>query len=194
MPVVRPWQRHRDHRFLRRAPENSSSVAPGQPAGDRANPISDKVFVDGLRPIPSGTLETARPLPTGHLSGTSPDGRPIEVTLDQSGQTLLAFLAARCDGCEAFWHGLGTQEPPILPAGLACVVITRSAARTDVAQIAWLAAGIHWPVVMSDEAWTEFQVMSYPVFVLVDGPSRSVVAETVGFGWDDVLEMVASAD
>lgn len=186
-------QRHRDHRFLRRSARGTAPERTGRRTGDLASPLSNEAFVAGLRPIPSEAMATARLLPTTSISGRSPDGRPMQVTIDDSGPTLVAFLAAHCDGCETFWHGLGKHEDPILPARLSCVVVTRSPATADADQIARLSADLLWPVVMSEEAWADFQVMSYPVFVLIDGASRSVVAETVGFGWDDVLAMVASA-
>ena len=193
MPVVWPWQRHRDHRLLRRPDKDISLGSPVRPGTDPTSPLSDEAFVAGLRPIPTGVLDSARRLPSLRMSGTSPGGRSVEVTLDAAGRTLVAFLAAHCDGCEAFWRGLGAHDGELLPPGLACVVVTRSAQAVEASQIGRLAADIRCPVVMSDEAWTQFQVMSYPVFVLVDGPSHSVVAETVAFSWDDVTKMVASA-
>jgi hypothetical protein len=50
------------------------------------------------------------------------------------------------------------------------------------------------PVVMSDNAWLDYQVLAYPSFVLVDSPSSRVVGETVGIGWDDVRSMLEAAD
>jgi hypothetical protein len=45
---------------------------------------------------------------------------------------------------------------------------------------------------MSNAAWTEYRVLSYPSFLLVDGPSGAVIGETVAIGWDDVQSMLAS--
>jgi hypothetical protein len=50
------------------------------------------------------------------------------------------------------------------------------------------------PVVMSDNAWLDYQVLAYPSFVLVDSPTGRVVGETVGIGWDDVRSMLEAAD
>jgi hypothetical protein len=36
-------------------------------------------------------------------------------------------------------------------------------------------------------------VTGYPFFVLVDAPNRTVVGETVGFGWSDVISMIGAA-
>ena len=79
-----------------------------------------------------------------------------------------------------------------LPADVSCVIITKSASETDVAEVQRLSEGIRrWPVVMTSEAWHQFQVLSYPFFVLVEGTSCDIVGETVGFGWADVRTMVA---
>ena len=51
------------------------------------------------------------------------------------------------------------------------------------------AAEIKVPVVMSNQVWSDYRVLGYPFFVLVDRASKLVVGETVGIGWDDVLSM-----
>jgi len=48
-------------------------------------------------------------------------------------------------------------------------------------------------VIMSEEAWTEYRVLGYPFFVLVDPSTRTVLGETVGFGWSDVVSMIRAA-
>ena len=49
------------------------------------------------------------------------------------------------------------------------------------------------PVVMSDDAWSDYRVLGYPFFVLVEPATLTVVGETVGFGWSDVVSMIRSA-
>ena len=49
------------------------------------------------------------------------------------------------------------------------------------------------PVVMSDQAWSDYRVTGYPFFVLVEAGTRTVIGETVGFGWSDITSMVAQA-
>lgn len=50
------------------------------------------------------------------------------------------------------------------------------------------------PVIMSDEAWSDYRVLGYPFFIVVDGSSGTVVGETVGMGWDDVASMISAAN
>jgi hypothetical protein len=64
-------------------------------------------------------------------------------------------------------------------------------APNDVGLVAASVIGV--PVVMSDRAWVDYQVMGYPFFVLVDPDSRSVIGETVGFGWADVVSMIRTS-
>jgi hypothetical protein len=105
---------------------------------------------------------------------------------------LLCFLATRCDGCDSFWQGLGDGASEPLPADVSCVILTKSASEADVVEVQRLSEEIgRWPVVMTSEAWHQFQVLSYPFFVLVEGASCDIVGETVGFGWADVRTMVS---
>ena len=46
---------------------------------------------------------------------------------------------------------------------------------------------------MGDETWADYRVTSYPFFVLVDPVTATVVGETVGFGWSDVISMISSS-
>jgi hypothetical protein len=126
--------------------------------------------------------------------GVSPEGRRLEVRLADGGpQVLVAFLATRCDGCEEFWAGIRAGAEG-LPASVEIVVVTKGPETVDPVEVARMASGIgSVPVVMSDQAWIDFQVMGYPFFILVDATERCVIGETVGFGWTDIVAMVRSA-
>jgi hypothetical protein len=150
--------------------------------------------ISGLRAIPTGAVSADRP--AYDLAGVDPSGRPIEVAvLSHPGRTLLAFLSVDCNGCEQFWQGIG--DPATLPASshLARVVVTKGPDAVSSAGVDAAAADVSGvPVVMSDNAWLDYQVLAYPSFVLVDSPSGRVVGETVGIGWDDVRSMLEAAD
>jgi hypothetical protein len=218
VPVVWPRKGHRGHRRLR---DVTAVVGWGREEAD--NPLSNAAYVAGLRPISSGALEIGRPWPADQIIGTSPTGDPLRVVLGEHERTLLVFLATQCDGCQTFWEGLTGEEPPVVPelatsgilaadlttdlttelttdvptdltTDLTYVVITRSPPHAHGGEVARLSEGVRYPsVVMSDQAWDDFCVTGYPFFVLLDGPSRSVVGETVGFGWADVRSMVSAA-
>jgi hypothetical protein len=202
------WQWQRDRGRRRRASRTAvgatagspapvdgpDSQAPGQPA-PVTGPWADPDFVAGLRPILSGTPGTASPWPAVDVLGVGPHGRPVEVLLDEcDGYVLLAFLATRCPGCEEFWREMGGTGPAGLPAGVTRVIVTRGPGTVSSDEVRGLAAGGDGaPVVMSDQAWSDYRVHGYPFFVLVEVGSRTVIGETVGFGWSDVTSMVAQA-
>jgi hypothetical protein len=150
--------------------------------------------ISGLRGIPTGAASTDRP--AHDLAGVDPSGRPVEVSvLSHPGRTLLAFLSVDCLGCEPFWQGIG--DPANLSAGfdVARVVVTKGPQVVSSAEVNAAAAAVSGvPVVMSDDAWLDYQVLGYPSFVLVDSPSGRVVGETVGIGWEDVRSMLRAVD
>jgi hypothetical protein len=159
--------------------------------------MDDPDFVAGLRPIPSGSPSP----PASDLAGVSPAGDRVEVVLGPLERpVLLCFLHVRCDGCEQFWLGLADGVPaetPVsseLPDTVTPVVVTKGPGSVDPVEVARAASGVtRVPVVMSDQAWADYRVSSYPFFVLVDPGSMSVVGETVGFGWSDVRSMIYAA-
>jgi len=182
--VVWQWQRNRGDRRRR----SGDGLAPPPP-------LSDPEFVAGLRPIPSGGLgvEMARPAPD--IAGTDPAGAPVSIRMDEfADAVLLAFLHLKCQGCEEFWRGFGDNSRAELPPGTSVAIVTKGPASVTPHEIRRAAAGIgRIPVIMSEEAWTDYRVLGYPFFVLVDPATRTVVGETVGFGWDDVVSMIRAA-
>lgn len=164
----------------------SSTRAPGPP-----RPASG-IELSGLRVIPTGAVSADRP--AHDLAGVDASGRPIEVpVLGRPGGILLAFLAVDCFGCEPFWQGIG--DPAILDSNqnVARVVVTKGPEQVPLGEVAAKSAGLRGvPTVMSTAAWTDYRVLSYPSFLLVDGPSGRVIGETVATGWGDVGSMMAS--
>jgi hypothetical protein len=162
------------------------SGPPGEPP---VNPLSDPEFVAGLRPVPTGTPGEAPAWPAVDLHGVRPDGTPVSLVLDDCDRpVLLVFLAVDCDGCESFWRGLagGSPDDAVVP-----VVVTRGPGSVDPTTVAACADGVDATVVMSDDAWEDLRVTGYPFLVLVDPRARRVLAEAVGFGWDDAVSLVA---
>jgi hypothetical protein len=142
----------------------------------------------GLRPISTGLSFVERP--AHDLVGVDPFGNPVEVSVvGHAGRTLLAFLAVDCFGCEEFWQGIGDAAISPGSSNMARVVVTKELERIPPAKSARL-SGV--PLVRSNAAWTDYRVLGYPSFLLVDGSSGMVVGETTAFGWDDVQSMVRS--
>jgi hypothetical protein len=171
------------------------SQPPGSQPPGASHPLTDPAFVAGLRPIPSGPLSAGDRRPAEDIVGEDPTGRPIEVRLGtMAAPALLCFLHIRCDGCDEFWSGLGEGRASGQLEAVSVVAVTKGAGSVDRDEVARAAAGATGvPVVMSDDAWADYRVTGYPFFVLVDPIRRTVVGETVGFGWPDVHSMVRAA-
>jgi hypothetical protein len=201
VPVVWQWQRYRDRRS-RRGRISDPGVAPVPPAPaapHRVGPLADPEFLAGLRPIPSGSMESPAPWPAADILGVSPSGDRIEVRIadadaepDAGSRLLLAFLHTDCDGCEEFWVGLRDPGALGFAPGTSAVVVTKGPKTLSPEAVKASAAGVQVPVVMSDQVWTDYRVLGYPFFVLVDRATQHVVGETVGLGWSDVIAMTGS--
>ncbi len=184
--MVWPWQRNRGPR--RRSADPRVVAAP---ADRLATALADESFAAGLRPIPSGRSDAPALWSAADIVGVTHSGEPLAVELaGRSGRLLLAFLNTSCDGCGAFWEGIRHPENLGLHPDVSVIAITKGPDSLPSADVAVVAADIEdVPVVMSDQAWIDYRVLGYPFFVLVDAATRSVVGETVGFGWDDVISM-----
>jgi hypothetical protein len=158
-----------------------------------SGPLSDPEFVAGLRPIPGGREGRPAPWPAVDVEGVTPHGGPIRVSLDEAGERLLlAFLATHCDGCETFWRGLGPEGPVAALGSVRVAVVTKAPPNVDPAEVRELAAALGpVPVVMGDAPWDDYRVTGYPFFVLVDPAARRVVGESVAFGVEDVVALLA---
>ncbi len=209
--MVWQWQRRRTHGvdrgrtgkgltghvIGRPVPPPPTADAPviGKGGTDREAPLLDETFVSGLRPIPMVKPGVQREARVGvDIVGVSPSGSPVTIQISQFDRpVLLAFLHIRCDGCQEYWQGLrGTERA--WPGSVSPVVVTHGPETIDPDEVGREAAGLgELPVVMGDQAWTDYRVPTYPFFVAVDASSRRIIGETVGLGWDDVFSMVRSA-
>ena len=111
--------------------------------------------------------------------GVTPAGDALAVAPATSGGlTLLAFLSTGCATCAGFWEAFRQPDHLGLPAGTRLVVVTKGPEREIPGEVASLAApGLR--VVMSSDAWTDYEVPGSPFFVLVDGRSGRRIGEGV---------------
>jgi hypothetical protein len=143
-------------------------------------------------------MESPAPWPAADILGVTPFGDRIEVRVadgepNVDRRLLLAFLNTECDGCEEFWLGLRDPDALGLAPGTSAVVVTKGPEFLSPDAVKVSAAGVQVSVVMSDQVWTDYRVLGYPFFVLVDRATQQVVGETVGLGWSDVIAMTSSA-
>jgi hypothetical protein len=126
----------------------------------------------------------------GHdVHGDTLDGESVAIGV--SGAThhaLLAFLSAGCYTCQPFWSALsgGAQAS----AGTRVIVVVQ--AGDNLARLRSL-AGPDLLVVVSDAAWSDYEVPGSPHFVLIDGPSGTVTGEGTASTWPQVLDLLEHA-
>ena len=152
---------------------------------DRDSPGSVPVTIDGVvppRPAGAAAPET--------VTGTTPAGEEVALSLRGSGPTLLAFLSSGCTTCKAFWSAFG-EGVPAAPAGARVVVVTRDLAEESPSALAKLTPR-DTPVVASSRTWDALDVPGSPYFVLVDG-SGQVAGEGSGASWPQVVDLLGQA-
>jgi len=136
-------------------------------------------------PQPSATRES---VVAPELAGVTPDGDAVKLAFEGAGTapTLLAFLTSGCGTCAAFWDTLGERR---LPADVRTVIVAHGADRERPAKLRSLApAGI--PVVMSSEAWADYEIPGAPYFVMVD---QAIRGEGVATTWRALASLVSDA-
>lgn len=140
-------------------------------------------------PLPPDRDSTSAPA----IAGNTPRGDALAIAPgDSAGLTLLAFLSSGCSSCAGFWKAFQDQSQLGLPTGARLVVVTKGPDREVGAEVAALASpGL--TVVMSSEAWTDYEVPGSPFFVLVDGSRGRRIGEGVANRFSQVAELVRRA-
>jgi hypothetical protein len=120
------------------------------------------------------------------LTGELVSARVIDVEHD----TLLLFLSSGCASCESFWTDLGRPGALHLPAGTRLLIVPQSPADEDLRTLRAVAPeGLD--VILSSEAWREYEVPGSPHVVYVDGPSGRIRGEGTGQSLRQVAELLA---
>jgi len=126
------------------------------------------------------------------VRGTDPEGQPTVIQLEATEQpTLLAFLSTSCSICVGLWERLRDGELAGAAPGTVPVVVTKDAALEDPDRIRRLAT-TELPVVLSSEAWDDYEVPGSPYVMVVSAAPGSVVTEGSVATWDDLVRMARS--
>ncbi len=147
----------------------------------RLGPASE---ADGLPAPPRAARRAGTAAPA--LTGRTPEGDAVALSLQNGAPTLLAFLTSGCSSCLHFWE---TLAEPRLPSDVRTVIVTRGTDRESPVKLLELAPA-EVPVVMSSEAWEAYGVPGSPYFVLVQGDIRG---EGVATTWDALASLVTDA-
>jgi hypothetical protein len=127
------------------------------------------------------------------VAGSTPTEDAIGVSVAGThGLTLLSFLSSGCSSCIAFWDAFADDQQVDVPGGARLVIVTKSPRSESLAGIRRLAP-TRTPVVMSDDAWDDYDVPVAPFFVLADGESSMVIGEGAANTWEHVTQLMQSA-
>jgi hypothetical protein len=149
----------------------------GAGIGDPAADHDDHDHGSGIVPLTIGPrLPDERGSSAPDVFGTTPSGDAVAVSAGAADLTLLAFLSSGCGTCHVFWKGLTSVAELELPAGTRLVIVTKGAELESPDLVAGLAPpGVD--VVLSTEAWVDYEVPAAPYFALVDGRAQRRVGE-----------------
>ena len=148
---------------------DSDGLAPGLP---------DPPSREGLRKAPK-------------ISGMTLGGDGVQVGSGSGRPMLLAFLSSGCLTCEGFWETFSQAEPPAIPGGARVVAVTKDASHESPSRLRDL-AGDALEVVMSSEAWRQFDVPTSPYFVYV-GRDGVIFGEGAAASWQQVASLLRDA-
>jgi len=127
------------------------------------------------------------------LVGTTPRGEATAVGVVGAEQsTLLAFLSSGCLTCTAFWDAFAGDVDLDVPGGARLVVVTKDPDEESQSTVLHLASA-DMTVVMSTQAWRDYEVPVAPYFLYVDGSSGQVVGEGAGTSWTQVSSLLSQA-
>jgi hypothetical protein len=126
----------------------------------------------------------------GEIVGRTLAGDAVKVNLGAGAPpTLLAFLSTGCAACEPLWAGL--RSPLLLPADSRLVVVTKGPERERLATLLKLAPA-EVDVVMSTQAWEDFEIPATPHFVLVGG-DEGILGRGSASSWEQIGGLLRDA-
>ena len=171
--------------ILRRLPEPEDAERPLH----RDEPI---VLSDGPR-LAAHLPSPRRRATEGHdISGTTPDGDAVVVSMDVGSNTVLAFLSTGCLTCRTFWDGLQPAVRTPLPGEARVVVVVKDPAYESPSKLRELAPP-DVQVLQSSRAWEDFGIEMSPYFCFVDGVTGEVRSEGAAMTWEQVGSLLRDA-
>ena len=170
-----------------------AAQAHGPVPGPRPGPAPERTVRVPLTmgpPLPGERNSTSAPT----IAGVTPEGDALAVAVDRRGQPHPAGLpVVGMRDLRRLLEAFRQPDQLGLPAGTRLVVVTKGPDMEIPAEVAAQApAGL--PVVMSTEAWGDYEVPGSPFFVLVDGRSGRRIGEGVANHFHQVAELVRRAE
>jgi hypothetical protein len=181
---------------LRRLHELDGGASAGGPRQFDLLPVTSVGATPGPAPTaptpaPAGTAAPAEFGPAHDVAGETLDGELVSArVVGVPHDTLLLFLSSGCASCEPFWSELARPDSVRLPRDTRLLVVPQSAADESPAELRTMAPpGVD--VILSSDAWREYEVPGSPHVVYVDGAAGRVRGEGTGQSLRQVAEMLA---
>lgn len=175
--------------ILRRLPEAAGDTEHGEGA---ARPPTD---AGGQRD--RATLPAHLPGPRGaggpvvDIVGSTLDGAQMSISPAKT-DTLVAFLSSGCLTCKTFWDGLRADRREPLPQNIRLLVVVKDREMESPSRLRDLAPP-DLPVVMSSQAWTDYDVAMSPYFLFVEADGGTVRSEGSASSWEQVHSLLRDA-
>ncbi len=168
--------------ILRRLPESQSDThAPdGSDIGTHGSGSPD---LPAHLPGPRGVRR-----PVVDIVGSTLDGAQLSISPTKT-DTLVAFLSSGCLTCKTFWDGLRADRREALPDGVRLVVVVKDRETESPSRLRELAPP-DIPVVMSSQAWADYDVAMSPYFLFVGAASGTVRSEGSASSWPQVHSLL----
>lgn len=140
-------------------------------------------------PPPARLKAPARAVAAQPVVGTTLGGEAGAWAFGNGRNTLLAFLSSGCEACQPFWQEFGNRSQPYDDLD---VLVVANPEVEDAGLLKRLAPS-SFPVVLSQQAWLDFEVPGSPHFVLVDGHTGLVTGEGTAPDWNRLLSFLGRA-
>jgi hypothetical protein len=128
------------------------------------------------------------------IAGVTPGGDALAMAVTgRDTLTLIAFLSSGCATCAGFWEAFQRPGELGLPADIRLLVVTKGPELEIPAEVQ-AKSHSRLPVIMSTEAWGDYEVPGSPFFVLVDGKAGRRIGEGVANHFSQVAELVRRAE
>ena len=173
--------------ILRRLPEPEADTAERSLPHDEAIVLSDAPRLPAHLPSPRRRATEAH-----DISGTTPAGDAVVVSMALGSNTVLAFLSTGCLTCRTFWDGLQPAVRTPLPGEARVVVVVKDPAFESPSKLRELAPP-DVQVVQSSRAWEDFGIDMSPYFCFVDGATGEVRSEGAAMTWEQVASLLRDA-
>lgn len=160
--------------------------------GGRHDPQTSDLLPVGMASPQDAPDRSGSPI-AATISGTSLDGERLEIDpRSSSGPTLVAFLSSGCLLCERFWRGPSQEESVALPQKLRVIAVTKDSTHESPSRLRELSNDA-FEVIMSSDAWTNYEVPVAPYFVHVAPRDGRILGEGAAETWTQLAQLLKDA-